>query len=513
MAARLPVWLLPLVVLIVGNFVSVLDVSIVNIAIPDMEKEFGVSTVDIQWITTAYSLTLGVLVPASGWLGDRIGLRKIYLISLLAFAVASGLCGLAWDLESMIVFRVLQAIPGGVLPVVVLSMVYQLVPPQEIGKAMGIYGLGVVFAPASGPTLGGWLVEYWDWRWIFFINIPVCLLGAAAAATVLREFPIPPRKRFDVPGFVTIAAGLFMLLLALTKGPDWGWSSYGVLILLTAGTLSAALFVVIELAVDEPLLEVRLLTIPALVISLTLLVTLFVGLFAVLFYIPLFLQVGQGVQPLQSGLVLLPEALVIAVLTPVSGLLYDKIGPRWPATIGLLIAAYGSWLMAGITPATPQSEIILWTSVRSAGNGLAMMCIFAAGLSILPAHLVSAGGALNNVAQRVASALGLALIVGLETSTRAQLIHDRSAMIDPAGLPVGDTVALYGIWQELQLEALTDAYGNVFLVIAVATALGALSGLWLRMPRHEGAQPRPGGSTTGQDPDAQDTKQFAGMMH
>lgn len=514
MPSRLPVWLFPLLVLIVGNFVSVLDVSIVNIAIPDMEKEFAVSTVDIQWITTAYSLTLGVLVPASGWLGDRIGLRKIYLISLIGFGVTSALCGLAWDLESMIIFRILQAIPGGVLPVVVLTMIYQLVPPREIGTAMGIYGLGVVFAPAAGPTLGGWLVEYWDWRWIFFINVPVCLLGCIAAAVVLKEFPIPARTTFDVPGFVTIAAGLFMLLLALTKGPDWGWTSYRILILLTAGVLSVALFVVIELEVDHPLLEVRLFTVPPLVISLTLLVTLFVGLFAVLFYIPLFLQVGQGVQPLKSGLILLPEALVIAVLTPISGLLYDKIGPRWPTTIGLLIAAYGAYLMAGITPDTPHSQIILWTCVRAAGNGLAMMCIFAAGLAILPPHLVSAGGALNNVAQRVASALGLALIVALETSTRAQLTNDRAGMVPTDALPPGDVTALYGAWQQLRLEALTDAYGNVFLVTAIVTALGALSGFWLRMPKvdHNDGPGERGSSANGQGQHADHTS-MAGMMH
>lgn len=489
MSTRERAWLVPLLVLIVGNFVSVLDVSIVNIAIPDIEKEFATSTEDIQWITTAYSLTLGVLVPASGWLADRIGARRIYLISLLLFAAASALCGLAWDLESMIIFRILQAIPGGVLPVVVLTMLYQLVPPREIGTAMGIYGLGVVFAPAAGPTLGGWLVEYLDWRWIFFINVPVCLLGALAAAAVLIEFPIPARRRFDVWGFVTAATGLFVLLLALTKALDWGWTSYRILILLTVGVLSLALFVVIELEVDEPLLDVRLFLVWPFTNSLILIVTLFVGLFAVLFYIPLFLQVGQNVQPLRSGLILLPEALVLAVLTPLSGVLYDKIGPRWPATIGLLIAAYGTWLMAGITPDTPESQIILWTCVRAVGNGLAMMCIFVAGLAVLLPHQVSNGSAINAVAQRVASALGLALVVALETTTRAQLTVDRSGMIAADSRPgtaldgtALDVTALYPMWQRLQLEALSDAYGNLFLVIAVVTALGALTGLWLRVP-------------------------------
>ncbi|WP_051342154.1 DHA2 family efflux MFS transporter permease subunit [Pseudonocardia spinosispora] len=521
MTKQLPVWLAPLLVLIVGNFVSVLDVSIVNIAIPDMEKDFGVSTEDIQWITTAYSLTLGVLVPASGWLGDRIGLRKIYLLSLVMFGVTSTLCGLAWDLQTMIVFRILQAIPGGVLPVVVLTMLYQLVPPREIGTAMGIYGLGVVFAPAAGPSIGGWLVENLDWRWIFFINAPVCITGTITAAIVLREFPIAPRRSFDFWGFVTIAAGLFVLLLALTKGPDWGWTSYPVLILITGGVLSLALFVVIELELSEPLLDVRLFLVWPFTNSLILLVTLFVGLFAVLFYIPQFLQAGQNVLPFDAGLILLPEALVMAVLTPVSGILYDKIGPRWPTTIGLLIAAYGAYLMAGITPDTPHSQIILWTCVRATGNGLAMMCIFAAGLAILPPHLVSNGGAINNVAQRVASALGLALIVALETNTRAQLTADRSELAGqhhtfPAQLDTHSLTQLYRMWRQLRLEALTDAYGNVFLVTAIATALGALSGIWLKIPKADqnaGAGERPTADGEPGEPVQPDRKSIAGMMH
>jgi EmrB/QacA subfamily drug resistance transporter len=512
-SSRVPVWLLPLLVLIVGNFVSVMDVSIVNIAIPDMEKDFGVSTEDIQWVSTAYSLTLGVLVPASGWLGDRIGLRRIYLISLLMFAAMSVLCGFAWDLESMITFRVLQAIPGGVLPVVVLSMVYQLVPPQEMGTAMGVYGLGVVFAPAAGPTVGGWLVEHLDWRWIFFVNVPICLVGAVATVFLLVEFPIPPRKRFDLLGFFTIATSLFTFLLALTKAPDWGWDSYAVLILIVAGVLLLALFVVIELEVEQPLLEVRLFLIWPFTNSLILLVTLFVGLFAVLFYIPLFLQSGQEVQPLDAGLILMPEALVMAALSPLSGVLFDKIGPRWPATIGLLLAALGSYLMAGITPDTPHSQVIWWTCVRGAGNGLAMMAIFAAGLAVLPPNLVSNGGAINNVAQRVASALGLALIVALETSTRAQLLHDRSAMIPPETLPVSDQVAMYGIYQQLRLEALTDAYGNVFLATAIATALGALSGFWLRIPKADHSAVPGERITAAPEAVQEDHKQLARMMH
>ena len=155
-------WMVPLVVLIFGMFMSVLDTSIVNVAIPTIQKDFGTTTKDVQWIATAYTLALGVIVPLSGWLGERLGMTRVYLASLVLFSATSALCGLAWNLGSMIFFRILQAIPGGILPVVCMSMLYMIVPKEKIGSAMGIYGLGIIVGPAIGPTLGGYLVEYVD---------------------------------------------------------------------------------------------------------------------------------------------------------------------------------------------------------------------------------------------------------------------------------------------------------------------------------------------------------------
>ncbi|HET9117738.1 MAG TPA: DHA2 family efflux MFS transporter permease subunit, partial [Pseudonocardiaceae bacterium] len=257
-AATAAGWALPLVVLIVGMFMSVLDTSIVNVAIPTIQNEFGANTDDVQWVVTAYTLALGVVVPCTAWLGDRFGLTRVYNFALLAFAAGSALCGLAWDLNSLVVFRIVQAIPGGILPVITLSILYRIVPRQRLGAAMGMYGLGVVFGPAIGPTLGGYLVEYVDWRLIFYINVPIGILGAIAAVLVLPSFPQHVGRRFDVLGFLTISGGLFALLLAVSKGESWGWDSYEILGLLTVSVLSLALFVVIELEVAEPLLDVRI---------------------------------------------------------------------------------------------------------------------------------------------------------------------------------------------------------------------------------------------------------------
>ena len=291
-------WLVALAVLVTGMFMSVLDVSIVNVAIPAMQKEWGASTEDIQWVATAYSLALGVIVPASAWLGERIGLSRAYLLSLISFAAGSALCGLAWDLNSMIVFRVLQAIPGGIIPVVALSMVYKIVPREKIGAAMGLYGLGIVVAPAVGPTLGGYLVEYVDWRLIFFINVPVGVLGVLGAVFLLPRFRPEPGMKFDVPGFLAIAVGAFSLLLSLSEAPTWGWTSYPTLILIVVGVLSLALFVIIELEVEQPLLDVRVFKTWAFSNSLILIAIVSVGLFGVLFYIPLFLQQFQNMEVL-----------------------------------------------------------------------------------------------------------------------------------------------------------------------------------------------------------------------
>jgi len=213
-------WIVPLCILIVGMFMSVLDTSIVNIAIPRMQTALNATVDDIEWVVTGYTLVLGMVVPLSGWLGLRIGLTRLYVVSMLGFALGSALCGLAWNLDSMIAFRVLQAIPGGVLPVVTMTILFQIVPPARIGTAMGMYGLGVVVAPAIGPTLGGALVEYFDWRLIFFINVPIGILGTVLALMVLPQIRPTKWPKLDIWGFVTIAYALFALLLAFSEGQD-----------------------------------------------------------------------------------------------------------------------------------------------------------------------------------------------------------------------------------------------------------------------------------------------------
>jgi EmrB/QacA subfamily drug resistance transporter len=483
-AARAPTasdtgWLVPLLVLIVGMFMSVLDITIVNVAIPTIQRDFGASTDDVQWIATAYTLALGVVVPLCGWLGDRLGATRVYLASLLGFSAASALCGLAWDLNSMIVFRVLQAVPGGVIPVVSMTMLYVIVPREKMGAAMGLFGLGVIFGPAIGPTLGGYLVEYVNWRLIFFINAPVGALGALAGLMLLPKIPPASNRRMDWWGFLAIAFGLFALLLAFSKGESWGWTGYRVLMLVTAGVLSLALFVVIELEVDQPLIDLRVFRIWPFVNSLLLISILSIGLNSILFYLPLFMQNTQGIQPLRTGLILLPEALAMALLMPIAGRLYDRFGPRWPAIIGLAIATWGGFLLCGINPDMTPRQVVAWTVIRAVGNALAMMPIMTAGLAAIPPEYTSSGTPVNNIAQRVSGSLGLAAMTVLATSQQYQLMADRSALITRGSMPPEarqlaeqGPAGLYAMYAKLQGEVVGQAYSNVFLVCALLSVIG-----------------------------------------
>ncbi|MGH3780381.1 MAG: DHA2 family efflux MFS transporter permease subunit, partial [Pseudonocardiaceae bacterium] len=480
-------WGLPLGVLVVGTFMSILDISIVNVAIPTIQNDFGATTDEVQWGITGYALTEGVVVPATAWLGDRLGLSRVYTVAMLAFAAGSALCGLAWDLNSLVIFRVVQAIPGGILPVVTLSILYRIVPRDRLGAAMGLYGLGVVFAPAVGPVLGGYLVEYVDWRLIFFINVPIGILGAIAAALVLPGFPGRAGRRFDVLGFLTVAGGLFAMLLAITKGESWGWYSYRVLGLITFSVLSLALFVVIELEIADPLLDIRIFRYWAFTRSLALIAVLMVVLYGVGFYIGLFLQQAQGLGALDTGLTLLPQALTIAVLMPIAGWVYDRIGPRWPAAIGLTIVAGSAYLLHTITIDTSREHLLWLMVLQGAGVGIAFMPIFTGGIAVIQMAQVNTASAVNTVVQRVSGALGLAVLTAIFTTQRAQQMAGRAAL-QPAntatphigGPDVSDWVGAYATYQLTQLQVFVDAMDDLLLIVAVLSALGALSALLLR---------------------------------
>jgi predicted MFS family arabinose efflux permease len=311
----------------------------------------------------------------------------------------------------------------------------------------------------------------------------------AAAVILLPKFAAAVTRKFDVFGFLTIATGLVSLLLAFSEGPSWGWTGYRVLGLMALGVLSLAAFVVIELEVEYPLLNLRVFQNRLYTVSLLAMSVMMTGLFATLFYIPLFLQEGLGYPALRAGVLLLPQALVMGVLMPVAGRLYDKIGPRYLAFGGLLIAATGTFLLTGISPDMTRGELVLWMCIRAFGTGLAMMPIMTGGLSALPGVLSTGGSALNTVAQRGSAALGLAGLTAVVTNQQGGLMAARAALVPSSQTGHMSPGELMAVYQQTQLEVLAQSYSNVFLLTGILTLVAAGLSLMLRT----GANPHAGG--------------------
>jgi EmrB/QacA subfamily drug resistance transporter len=472
-------WLVPVLMLVIGNFMAVLDVTIVNVAVSAIQKDFGASTDDVLWIATAYTLMLGVVVPASGWLGDRFGLHGVYVMSLLGFAVGSALCALAGNLGTLIAFRVVQAIFGGILPVVAMSLLYRIVPRDKIGTAMGIFGVGSVFAPAAGPVLGGYLVEYFNWRLVFYINVPIGVVGAVAAYFVVPKLGRAAARRFDVAGFLTSAFGLFAVLLAVSQGSQWGWTSYPILILIAAGVNSLVLFVLVELEVKQPLLDLRVLRSGTFTRSVVMMAVLQINLLTIFFYAPLFLQQDQNLPAFNAGLLLLPQAILMGILMPITGRIYDKVGPRWVTVIGIGIAAYGTFLLTNITIDVTHDALIGWTCVRGLGLGLSMMTIMTAGIAAVDPSATNQASAMFNVARQVSGALGLAAYSALATAQQAQLLADRAPLLTNTGPGTDPRVqamqakgpgGMLPLWQQLQAEVHAQSESNIFLITSALSA-------------------------------------------
>lgn len=471
----------------IGSFMAVLDTSIVNIAIPTIDNQLGASPDLGEWVATGYNLALGVVVPTSGWLGDRFGLERVQNVALILFVIGSALCGLSSSITVMIAFRLFQAIGGGLLPAVSLTIIYRLVPPEKIGAAMGIFGFGTVFAPAIGPALGGFLVQYSSWRLIYFINIPIGIVGAALSYRLLPHFARTLGRRFDLAGWVTIAVGLFSLLLALSEGEKWHWTSYKVVILVAVGVLSLALFVVIELSAEQPLLDLRIFRYANFAISAVLIALLSNGLFSGQYFVPLFLQQGDGLSAFQTGLTLVPPVFVMLVMLPMSGQLFDRLGARWLAATGLLLVAFATYLMHGISQETSKGQVMLWLAVQNLGLGLAFIPIQTGSMSRLSSDEVSGGSAINNIVQRVSGALGTAVLGALLTGYQAQRLAGQAALLPAVapGFPQLQALADQGragvlfLLNGVQLVVFGRALGDVFLLNAALTALGVLLALLL----------------------------------
>ncbi|MBA2396306.1 MAG: DHA2 family efflux MFS transporter permease subunit [Ktedonobacteraceae bacterium] len=409
-------WIVAMVV-ILGVFMSILDQTIVNIAIPRLQTAFGADIHLVQWVLTAYILTQGIITPTSAYFSERFGIKRFYIVSLAAFTLGSVLCGLAWSLPVLIFFRILQGAGGAALFPLSLTLLFREFPPQERGTAMGFFGIPTLLAPALGPTLGGYLVTYADWQSIFFINLPIGIVAIILATIYLHDAAPVRRTRFDFLGFFFAALGLGTFLYALSDASTDGWGSSIVLGCMAVGIISLIIFIFVELNIirheGQPLLDLRVFANGPFRASTIANVFVTFGLFGGLFLFPIYLQNIRSLSAFQSGVTLLPQALASMVAVLIGGRLVDRIGVRAVVIPGLLILTVATWQLTFITAYSTLSWLQFILILRGLALGLCIQPLIVASLSEISPRLLAQASSMNTVTRSVSSSLGIAILATL----------------------------------------------------------------------------------------------------
>jgi EmrB/QacA subfamily drug resistance transporter len=398
------------VIFVVAMFVSIMDGTIVNVALPALSQQFHMAGTSIDIIVVAYVVSLAVIIPVSGWMGDRWGTKRVFLSMLALFSLASALCGLAWSFEVLVIFRTIQGLAGGALIPVGTAILYRVFPPAERVRLSSILMIPTVIAPATGPVLGGFFVDQLSWRWVFYVNVPIGIVACLFGLLSLQEHREPDAGHFDLPGFLLAGVGLALALYALSEGASFGWTSLSILGSLILGVLLLTIFVVVELRLSEPMLDLRLFANH--LFRTCNLVSLFAGagFIGVLFIAPLYLQEGRGVSALVSGLTTFPEALGVVTSMQIVSRLYPRVGPRrlvvggmaWVAIMLALLCLMGSdtdlWVM----------RVLLFFT----GFGMAYMFLSmqTAAFAVIPSAKMGRATALFNVQWQLGAAIGIAIM-------------------------------------------------------------------------------------------------------
>jgi len=416
-----------------GIFMVILDSTIVNIAFPTLRREFGATLADAQWVISIYVLALGITTPVAGFLADRFGIKRVYLLGLALFALGSFLCGIAPSLGLLIAARALQGFGGGISQPLGPAQLYRAFPPKEQGTALGLFGIALVFAPAVGPILGGWLVDINLWRAIFFINVPIGIIGVFLGSRFLLDHRVEGKPIFDPLGLLTAIIGFGAILYSASIAENDGWTGTITILALVVGVIGLILHALIELRwAKEPMMNLRLFLNPTFLNASLVGYVATVALFGAEFLMPVYLQTFRGRSALDAGFILLAVAATSGIATPLAGRLYDKIGPRMNMVVGFLILCINTWQLSLITGTTPISYIVFLLALRGLAVGLTLQTSYVAALSSIHLDQLPRGSSLLNSTRFVVQAVSVATLATILVSPLSPAVKAQSDQMQDA---------------------------------------------------------------------------------
>jgi len=460
------------IVVIAGAIMSILDTTIVNVAIETLTRDLHAPLSTVQWVSTGYLLALATVIPLTGWAAERFGPKRVWMTAVAAFAMTSALCGLAWNIETLIAFRVLQGVAGGMIMPVGMITLAQAAGPARMGRVMSVVGVPMLLAPVLGPVIGGFLVTQVSWRWIFYVNVPIGIVGLVLASRLLHRDRAVGREggtgHLDRLGLALLSPGVALVVFGLSKvATDGRVGTTGVLVPMALGAVLIGLFARHAWRTEYPLVEVRLLANGGFAAAAVTIVLVGAALFGGMLLLPLYYQVDRGLSALQAGLLLAPQGLGAAIAMNVGGRLTDRIGGGPVVVAGLAILSLGTLPFTQVGADTSYWVLGAALFVRGLGLGAAMMPAMASAYALLERHEVPRATPLLNVLQRIGGSLGVALL--------AVVLERRLGEIGPAASPT----------------AVAEAFGHTYWWALALTTVAMLPALVLaraqRSARREAA--------------------------
>jgi len=491
-----------------GTIATTATATIVNVAMEDIMGAFGLGQDQVQWLSTAFLASMTATMLLTAWTLERFGYRRAFVGALILFIFGSLLGFFSTSGAEVILARILQGSASGIVQPMAMVVLSQVFPAAQRGRAMGIYGVGVVLAPALGPTVGGMMVDQYDWRFVFLVVVPFCVAGMAAAMVILPgrdTSAVTSRRKFDGIGFALLVCALTTLLTGLSNGQRDGWNSYFIIFMFFSAFLSSAGFIFWELIAAQPLLSLRVFKNARFSAACVVAFALGTGIYGSTYIVPLFVQTIQGFTPTRSGLLLMPSGLVLGLIFPLAGQLSDRVPPHLPVMVGLTIFGLSSWLSGGADVDTPFWTMASWVVLGRIGLGVMLPALNAGGLRALPADKLAQGSGSLNFVRQLGGAFGvnlLSVIIDRRTSfhgdalaqaltadnaAAAESINRLLVLFTHWGNPFGTRLpegvhpgSMYYLESMLVPKAQLLAYQDGFYVVAVFFFLALIPAWFMR---------------------------------
>jgi EmrB/QacA subfamily drug resistance transporter len=430
-----------LVLISIATFMLLLDIMVVNVALPDIQRDLDASLSSLQWVVDAYALTLAALLLTAGSLGDRLGRRRVFSIGFGVFTLASLLCGFAGDPTLLDLARGLQGIGGAAMFATSLALIGQEFHGKDRATAFGVWGATVGGAVAAGPLVGGLVTEHLGWEWIFFINVPIGVAAIALTEVRLANVAAQDPARIDLPGLVTFSLGLFLLIFGLIRGNSEGWSSGTIVASLAGAAVLLAAFLAIEARSSHPMLDLDLFRRPAFNGVSIVAFGLSAGMFSMILYLTIYMQGVTGLSPLETGLRLLPMTVLSFFVAPIAGILSHRVPIRALLGVGLGAVGLGLLLMHGIDASSPLSALLPGFLLAGAGIGIANPGIGQAAIAVVPVEKAGMGSGINTSFRQVGIATGVAALGAI---FQARVASKLSALLPDAPHGLAEAVSSGG---------------------------------------------------------------------